>query len=118
MNKIGKEIAWIGLYIVVFILIQLVIQFAFAGGYLVYYKMPLANLRNLFMSNVTLTIASTIVSSLITIFVFLKKKLFFLWLHRDILHFPQRHFFQFFPFQLQIAVLLTSQFSQFSQETF
>ena len=73
MNKIGKEIAWIGLYIVVFILIQLVIQFAFAGGYLVYYKMPLANLRNLLMSNVTLTIASTIVSSLITIFVFLKK---------------------------------------------
>lgn len=56
-----------------FILIQVVIQFAFAGGYLVYYKMPLANLRNLFMSNITLTIASTIVSSLITIFVFLKK---------------------------------------------
>ena len=46
MKKIGKEIAWIGLYIVVFILIQLVIQFAFAGGYLVYYKMPLANFVN------------------------------------------------------------------------
>lgn len=73
MKKIGKEIAWIGLYIVVFILIQLVIQFAFAGGYLVYYKMPLANLRNLLMSNITLTIVSNIVSSLITIFVFLKK---------------------------------------------
>jgi len=73
MNKIGKEIAWIGFYIVMFILIQVVIQFAFAGGYLVYYKMPLANLRNLFMGNVTLTIASTIVSSLITIFVFLKR---------------------------------------------
>ena len=73
MKKIGKEIAWIGLYIVVFILIQLVIQFAFAGGYLVYYKMSLANLRNLLMSNITLTIVSTIVSSLITIFVFLKK---------------------------------------------
>ena len=40
MKKIGKEIAWIGLYIVVFLLIQVVIQFAFAGGYLVYYKMP------------------------------------------------------------------------------
>ena len=32
MKKIGKEIAWIGLYIVVFLLIQVVIQFAFAGG--------------------------------------------------------------------------------------
>ena len=37
MNKIGKEIAWIGFYIVVVFFIKVVFKFGFCGGYLLYY---------------------------------------------------------------------------------
>ena len=67
MNKTGKQILHAGLYLVVFILIQFFVQIVVVGGYMLFKHLPLADLRTVIAENTAVTIASTIVSSLITI---------------------------------------------------
>ena len=71
MNKTGKQILHAGLYLVVFILIQFFVQIVVVGGYMLFKHLPLADLRTVIAENTTVTITSTIVSSLITIALFL-----------------------------------------------
>ena len=71
MNKTGKQILYAGLYLVVFILIQFFVQIVIVGGYMLFKHLPLADLRTVIAENTAVTIASTIISSLITIALFL-----------------------------------------------
>ena len=71
MNKTGKQILHAGLYLVVFILIQFFVQIVVVGGYMLFKHLPLADLRTVIAENTAVTITSTIVSSLITIALFL-----------------------------------------------
>lgn len=73
MSKTGKQILHAGLYLVVFILIQFFVQIAVVGGYMLYAHLPLANFQSVIIEfSCIITIVSTIISSLITIILFLK----------------------------------------------